>query len=407
VPERVNGEPPNFYRFWRPSLILRRRAAAGPLESLFVGVVEPMANGVGTIRSVTRLPLAGAGLEAVAVRVAFSDGRVDTVLVNLNNPKVAGVPAGGAATVATADGQFALAGRIGVHTRSAAGERAWTLAASSLTVPGGRFTSPGTLFQGTVTGVLRQAEGDGANAFVTGQALPAGTAWRGRGLSLAYDTYRVVGSSAVQRGISEMFEIDRVEQAGGETRLHLARDPQLAMSGGAVTEQVAPERTFEGPVAFEVALSASGVPAPTGAPGGTFEAETLGSADSSGDPSQVDNDPAASAGRYLLYRANAVGDFVTLTVPNLAAGNYNVRLGIKRNTTRARVQTLVGRVGGTLGNLGPVVDQFGAPAFVEVNLGTWTPGTTSDKLFRFQVAGRNAQSTGFTLVIDYIKLVRQ
>jgi hypothetical protein len=343
----------------------------------------------------------------VAVRVAFSDGRVDTLLVNLNNPKVAGVPAGGPLTVSTADGQFVLDGRIGVHSRGPAGERAWTIAASSLQVPGARLATPGTVFQGTVTDMIREADGEGGNAFLTSAALPAGTAWRGRWLSLAYDTYRVVGDTAVQRGISEMFEIDRVEPVGGQTRIHLTRDHQLRMAGDTVTEQVAPERTFEGPVAFEVALSASGVPAPIGAPGGTFQAETLTRAASSGDPAQVNSESGASAGRYLLYQSNAVGDFVKLTVPNLAAGTYSVRIGIKRNTTRARVQTLVGKVGGALGNLGPVVDQFGSPAFVEVNLGTWSPGSTSDKFFQFQVAGRNAQSTGFTMAIDYIKLVRQ
>ena len=407
VPERVNGEPPNFYKYWRPSLILRRRIGAGVQESLFAGVVEPLANGSSTIQSVARVPVAGGGLEAVALRVTFTDGRVDTLVVNLNNPRIAGVPAGGAASVSTADGQFVLSGRLGVHSKGPAGERAWTLAAGSLQVPGGRLTTPNTFFQGTITEMMRTATGGAGNAFVTATPLPAGTALRGRQLALVYDTYRVVNGTAVQQGISEMFEIDRVDAAGGESIVHLTRDHHLTMTGDTVRESVAPERTFEGPVRFEIALGASGVPAPLGTPGGTFQAETLVRAATSGDPILVNSETGAGAGRYILVQSNANGDFVKLTVPNLAAGTYNVRVGVKKNNNRAIMQTLVGRVGGALGNVGGPQDLFGASAFVELNLGSWTPGTTSDKYFQFQVSGKNPASSGRFMAIDYVKLTRQ
>src|SRR5262249_41644653 len=80
-PERTNTEPPNFYKYWRPSLIMRHRISTGTLQSLFAGVVEPLRDGESAIESVERLPLKNAGIEAVALRVTFVDGRADTYLI--------------------------------------------------------------------------------------------------------------------------------------------------------------------------------------------------------------------------------------------------------------------------------------------------------------------------------------
>ena len=67
------------------------------------------------------------------------------------------------------------------------------------------------------------------------------------------------------------------------------------------------------------------------------------------------------------------------------------------------VQTLAGPVGGTLANVGPVVDLYGSSAFVELDLGTWT-ATAGDKSFQFQVTGKNASSSGYSMALDYLKL---
>jgi hypothetical protein len=259
-PERTNTEPPNFYRFWRPSLILRRRIESGTLQSLFAGVVEPFRGGESMIQSVQRLPLAGDAMEAVALRVTFVDGRTDTYVINLYNPKVAGA-GGGVPSVSTADGQYLLTGRIGAHTTGPAGERSWTIAASEFRFGTGGLTTPDQTYQGVVTGLWREAAGDAADAFVTSAALPEGTALAGRQLSLTFDTYRVVNSTAVQRGLSEMFTIDHVESLGGESVVFLTQDHQLVMgASGTITEQMAPERTFEGPLTFEIGRSAAAVP---------------------------------------------------------------------------------------------------------------------------------------------------
>jgi hypothetical protein len=258
--ERVNTEPPNFYKYWRPSLILRRRISSGTQESLFAHVVEPLKNGASSIQSVQRVPLDAAGMDAVALRVTFTDGRVDTVLVNLQNPRIAGA-AGGSPTVGTADGRYSLTGRIGVHTRGPAGERGWSVAASDFQFEGAGLGVAAPTFEGAITGFVRKATGATTDAFVTASPLPEGTVLRGRPLSLRYETYRVVNSTTIQNGISELFEIDRVERIGDQTYVHLTRDHQLALGeDGKLREQIAPERTFEGPFTFHIATDLSAVP---------------------------------------------------------------------------------------------------------------------------------------------------
>ncbi len=258
-PERTNTTPPNFYKYWRPSLIVRHRASTGPVDSLFAGVIEPLANGVSSIQSVQRLPLSVDNREAVALRVTFVDGRVDTLLVNLANPRVAGA-SGGSASIGTADGQFALTGRIGAFTQSPAGPRYWTVGASNFTFAGRQVAPTGSRYSGAISAVLRKADGAANDAFVTSSALPAGTALRGRQLSLTFGTYQVVNSSAVQTGISEMFEIDRVEAIDGQTHIVLKNDPQIVWNGTTTVEQMAPQRTFTGANQFEILTSSSAVP---------------------------------------------------------------------------------------------------------------------------------------------------
>jgi hypothetical protein len=108
--------------------------------------------------------------------------------------------------------------------------------------------------------------------------------------------------------------------------------------------------------------------------------------------------------------SNTVGDYITFVVPNVAAHSYDVTVGIKKNTTRGIFQLSASRAdGGTASNIGPQVDEYAAaPAYTSVDLGTWTPGSTSDKAFTFTVTGKNASSTGgtynYSLAVDYIQL---
>jgi hypothetical protein len=57
------------------------------------------------------------------------------------------------------------------------------------------------------------------------------------------------------------------------------------------------------------------------------------------------------------------------------------------------------------------VDEYSSTVvYTSVDLGTWSPGSTSDKWFRFNVAGKNSASNGsyvYELAFDYILLTPQ
>ncbi len=145
VPGRENGSPEDWWvnDLWRPSSIVRKRIPSGALESLFVSVIEPMTNGVGTIQKVERLPMSGDPLESCAVRITFKDGREDTCVVNLYNPEVVGA-SGGDSSASTTGGVYSLNGRVGVHCEDGANSRSWSIGASNFTYEGSQL-SPGIL----------------------------------------------------------------------------------------------------------------------------------------------------------------------------------------------------------------------------------------------------------------------
>jgi hypothetical protein len=141
----------------------------------------------------------------------------------------------------------------------------------------------------------------------------------------------------------------------------------------------------------------------TGSAAVVHETESLPVAATSGDVHRVAADPNFSGGQGTILEANAAGDFVTYTVNLPQAGTYDVRVGIKKLTNRGIWQFASN---GT--DHGPAVDGFAAAAaFVEADLGNVTFTTAGDKAFRFTVTGKNAASTSFWVVLDYIKLTPQ
>ncbi len=130
---------------------------------------------------------------------------------------------------------------------------------------------------------------------------------------------------------------------------------------------------------------------------------------SSGITERIVTDAGFSGGAGTILDATAVNNYVSYVVPNVVAGSYDVRVGVKNYNTRGIWQLAIGRAdnfAGTANNIGSPYDSYSSTAaFTEVDLGTWTPGTTSDKWFQFLVTGKNASSTGYTISFDYIKLI--
>ncbi len=138
-----------------------------------------------------------------------------------------------------------------------------------------------------------------------------------------------------------------------------------------------------------------------------YETENLPVAVAAGTASRILDDASFSAGSGSILDAVAVGNTITYTVPNIAAGVYDVRVGVKNSPSRAKWQMSVAAAGTTsYTNHGPVTDQYASDyVYTEIDLGTFNPGTTSDKLFRFTVTGKNASSTSYQICIDYITLI--
>jgi beta-glucanase (GH16 family) len=126
----------------------------------------------------------------------------------------------------------------------------------------------------------------------------------------------------------------------------------------------------------------------------------------------IGTDANLSNSNGIILDSNNVGDYVTFLVPNVAAQTYDVTVGVKDYYSRGQFQLQIGRAdnfSGTESSVGPVVDEYSANAvYAPVDLGSWTPGTTSDKWFRFNVVGKNSASTGtsynYAIAIDYILL---
>ncbi|MES2890113.1 MAG: hypothetical protein V4739_19110 [Pseudomonadota bacterium] len=246
-----SSDPADFYKHWRPVLMLRHRGQ-GPLESLFVSVIEPL-RGASQIQSVERLPLGSgsASDEQLALRITFVGGRVDTVLVNMDRNRPAAV-------TATADGQFSTNGRVAIRSTLAGASQAYMLAGTRLQAPGQSLSAPVASHTGTVSAV---ASDSGGHSFVTPTALPAGTALRGQWVRLTFDTYKVdAGNSKYRnagvteyRDVTQMYAVDRIVAYGSGSRIYLKHDPKLRIADGRAVETGRPRRTFDGPVRFDLA----------------------------------------------------------------------------------------------------------------------------------------------------------
>ncbi|EDY19422.1 hypothetical protein CfE428DRAFT_3107 [Chthoniobacter flavus Ellin428] len=142
-----------------------------------------------------------------------------------------------------------------------------------------------------------------------------------------------------------------------------------------------------------------------------YEAEDLVIPSETSPAWRIFSDPAASAGYATVLDATAPGDFMTLLVPNVAATVYRIKLGIKEFSSRGISQMSIGRAdnfAGTAANVGAPFDEYlNGISFTEIDLGTWSPGTTSDKWFQFKITGKDAASAGYSAAFDYIKLIPQ
>lgn len=142
-----------------------------------------------------------------------------------------------------------------------------------------------------------------------------------------------------------------------------------------------------------------------------YEAESLTAADYSGPAPRVFSATQFSGGQGTIQDSIAVGNYVTYNLPAIPAGTYNVRVGVKKAFNRGIWQLAIGKADSfatTKSNVGTPQDEYApSDAYPELNLGNWSPSSTSDKWFQFLVTGKNSSSAGYTIAFDYIKLIPQ
>ena len=159
-------------------------------------------------------------------------------------------------------------------------------------------------------------------------------------------------------------------------------------------------------------------------PARVFETENL-LATTNGATQQCVTNAAYSNCRGMLFNAAAKNVSVTYTVSNLPAGNYHLRVGADAGANRGKFQLACALGIGTSTNIGTVQDTYSptnvayllplhltTPTNVislwtnmlqEMDCGTWQASSNGNYNFTFTVTDKNAGSSGYALVLDYLK----
>ena len=141
-----------------------------------------------------------------------------------------------------------------------------------------------------------------------------------------------------------------------------------------------------------------------------YEAESLAIQAYAGPEYQTVHDARYSAGSAVELDSTSAGNYITYVVPNVPTGKYDVRIGVQQSNSRGIWQLSIAPAGDPNNGprLGSQQDGYSsspAGAVTELDLGTWTPSKTCSEAFKFAITGKNAASTGYGEVIDYITLI--
>jgi hypothetical protein len=114
-----------------------------------------------------------------------------------------------------------------------------------------------------------------------------------------------------------------------------------------------------------------------------------------------------SAGKARQLLASGPNAFFTLAVDVPYTGPYTVRVGVRKNTSSGQFQLAAQPPDGSpFTPVGSVQDTYAAStSYVDIDLGANTFDAAGTYGFRFLVIGKNASSSGYNLVIDYLRLI--
>ncbi len=133
-------------------------------------------------------------------------------------------------------------------------------------------------------------------------------------------------------------------------------------------------------------------------PAVTYEAENQ-SPSGTGASSQIVTDTAASNDEWVLLNGNNVGDYLSITINNVQAGDYTISYGYKVHSVRGQVQLSVNGF-----NIGGQINQSSGSnnEYKVANLGSFTFGTTGNKTLQFETKAAG-NSGGYKISVDWIK----
>jgi hypothetical protein len=119
----------------------------------------------------------------------------------------------------------------------------------------------------------------------------------------------------------------------------------------------------------------------------------------------VSSGASASVGTDgYLYFGSAVGQYLELPVTVSDAGTYNIKVLLKKHSSKGIFQLYVN---GTA--QGGPYDQYynGNQEGVTADFGTVTFPSAGTYTVKFEIVGKNASSSGYTLVLDALTLTIQ
>lgn len=115
-----------------------------------------------------------------------------------------------------------------------------------------------------------------------------------------------------------------------------------------------------------------------------------------------ETDASASGGMVNIVRMNGEGDFIEYALDVPEAGVYAVKVNNKTGADRGIYQLNINGAA-----QGQPYDQYSASeAYVEEDFGLVHFDSAGAKMFKFVIVGRNTESSGYDLGIDYIRLAR-
>ncbi|MBN1854414.1 MAG: glycosyl hydrolase 115 family protein [Pirellulales bacterium] len=138
---------------------------------------------------------------------------------------------------------------------------------------------------------------------------------------------------------------------------------------------------------------------------GIFEAEDLTVQDSNAEVVAY-TDPPASEGAGLHIKAEAKGDFATVVIPDVKAGDYKLAIRVKKWNSRGIVQMAVAEnPDGPYEDIGAPYDLYEAAAtYSDLEILPVGFASGGPKYLRFTVTGKNPSSNNYWILLDYITL---